>query len=229
MQARLLDSYEIAPEVRHFVFDVPEAEKLNFVPGQFVSLSGTVAGKKVTRAYSIVSPPNGNRFELCLNRVNEGLFSPFLFDLTPEALIDIKGPLGHFVPKTPFGDSVLIGTGTGVAPFRSFLLDDGLLSSNAAITLVFGARYEHGLLYRSEFEDLAAKRPGFRFLPTLTRPSEGWTGRTGRVQEHLDDALQGRTDVDVYICGLKEMVNDLRERLKERGFEKAQIIAEKYD
>jgi CDP-4-dehydro-6-deoxyglucose reductase len=36
-------------------------------------------------------------------------------------------------------------------------------------------------------------------------------------------------ETDVYICGLKEMVDDVRAELKKRGFDRKQIIYEKYD
>ena len=49
------------------------------------------------------------------------------------------------------------------------------------------------------------------------------------MQGHLSDALGGRTDLDVYICGLKAMVDDVRAILKELGFDRKQIIFEKYD
>ena len=49
------------------------------------------------------------------------------------------------------------------------------------------------------------------------------------VQQHVLDALGGRRDVDVYICGLKAMVDDVRVKLKELGLDRRQIIFEKYD
>lgn len=229
MTARLIASREIAPEVRHFVFEVPAAGKLPFTPGQFVSFSEVLHGKKVTRAYSLASAPDGNRFELCLNRVRDGLFSPHLFVLQPGGEVEMAGPLGYFVPKNPFRNAVFVATGTGIAPFRSFLRSPLVLDSPAPVTLLFGARYEQGLLYRDEFEQLAQTRPGFRFMPTITRPSPDWRGRVGRVQQHLDEALAERTDVDVYMCGLKAMVDDVRRMLKDRGFPKSQILFEKYD
>jgi CDP-4-dehydro-6-deoxyglucose reductase len=229
MLARLLETHEIAPEVRHFLFEIPELDALKFTPGQFVSISAARLGKRITRAYSIASAPGANRFELCLNRVLEGRLSPWLFDLRPGEPVEIRGPLGHFVPRTPFRDAVLVATGTGIAPFRSFLQSPPVLDSGARIALLFGARHEEGLLYRKEFESLAEAQPCFTFLPTLTRPGPGWTGRTGRVQAHLDEALAGRRDVDVYICGLKAMVNDVRHQLHALGFEKSQIVFEKYD
>ena len=64
MQARLLESREIAPATRHFVFELPEVEQFNFVPGQFVSFHADINGQTITRAYSIASAPAGNRFEL---------------------------------------------------------------------------------------------------------------------------------------------------------------------
>lgn len=229
MNAQLLESREIAPEVRHFHFEVPGVERLDFTPGQFVSFTEDVQGRPVTRAYSLAAAPAGNRFELCLNRVREGLFSPWIFQLKPGDTVRMRGPLGYFVPRQPFRDSVFVATGTGVAPFRAFLGSEPVRTYPGRITLLFGARYTEGLLYRAEFERLAVDRTGFRFLPTITRPTAEWSGRSGRVQQHLDQALDGRTDIDVYICGLKAMVDDVRDLLKARGFDRKQIISEKYD
>ncbi len=229
MQARLVSSTEIAPEVRHFVFEAEGVERLEASPGQFVSFTGEVNGRRVTRAYSLAGLPQGNRFELCLNRVKEGLLSPWLFDLRPGDAVGMQGPLGYFTPRVPFRDSVFIATGTGIAPFRAFLQSPEVLKSGARITLLFGTRHPESLLYRDEFEALERTLPGFRYLPTLTRPPEGWQGRTGRVQAHLYESLEGRSDLYVYLCGLKAMVDDVRRLLKERGFDRRQIIVEKYD
>ncbi|MGH9657154.1 MAG: FAD-binding oxidoreductase, partial [Bryobacteraceae bacterium] len=76
MKARLIEWRVIAPEVRHFVFEA--AEEIRFTPGQFVSMKAELEGREVTRAYSVAAPPAGRRIELCLNRVIEGKFSPFL-------------------------------------------------------------------------------------------------------------------------------------------------------
>lgn len=211
------------------VFDVPELESLDFTPGQFVSLTRSLNGKPITRAYSTVAPAAANRFEVCLNRVQDGVFSPFLFDLAPGDEVDMKGVFGTFVWRRPMSDSVLVATGTGVAPFRSMLASFLGKGGGRDVTLLFGARYEHGLLYRGEFASWAASHPGFRFWPTLTRPEPGWSGRTGRVQEYLFEATGLRRDVDVYICGLKAMVDDVRAKLTEAGFERKRIVYEKYD
>lgn len=227
--ARLVNARELAPEIRHFVFEVPEVETLQFFPGQFVSLSHPIGGKTVTRAYSIASTPQGNQFELCLNRVADGLFSPHLFDMAPGDSVVLKGLLGTFHWRKPVGKSILVATGTGIAPFRGMLQEELESGNDSEITLIFGARHPHGLLYREEFETLAAANPRFRFWPTLTRADDAWTGRAGRVQPHLLEALDGKVEGHVYVCGMKEMVDDVRSRLKELGFDRKQIVYEKYD
>jgi NAD(P)H-flavin reductase len=229
MKATLLESHELAPEVRHFVFEVPEVARLHFKAGQFVSFSEMLGGKKITRPYSIASLPAGNRFELCLNRVQDGIFSPHLFAMKPGDAVEMGAPLGFFVIRNPTKPAVFVATGTGIAPFRPMAPDYLSHPEAKDLTLIFGVRHEPSLYYRDEFEALAKQRGNFQFWPTLSRPEPSWTGRAGHVQPHLQEAIGDRRDLDVYICGMKAMVDDVRAILKEMGFDRKQIIFEKYD
>ena len=229
MKARLVESHEIAPLVRHFVFEVPEVEQLQFKPGQFVSFTEALQGKKIIRPYSIASQPDGNRFELCLNLVESGIFSPFLFALNPGDSVEIGAPLGFFVVRNPDKEALFIATGTGIAPFRSMAPAYLQNSQAKRLTLLFGVRYENSIYYRDDFDALAREHSNFRFWPTLSRPESSWAGRSGHVQVHLLEALEERRELDVYICGLKAMVDDVRGILKAMGFDRKQIIFEKYD
>jgi ferredoxin-NADP reductase len=229
----LLGWRELAPEVHHFDFEVPGRQELAFAPGQFVSVLEKVEGKEIIRAYSIASPRGGNQFALCLNGVPNSQISSFLFTLRPGEEVEMHEPLGCFTLRHPGRHAVFVATGTGIAPFRSMLLYH-LPILQPHITLLFGTRQEHGLLYRDDMERMAREFKTFRFMPTLTRPADSWKGRTGRVQAHLDEALGLRApeetvNIDVYACGLKEMVDDVRQELKCRGFDHKQIVYEKYD
>ena len=229
MTARLLESREIAPEVRHLVLEVEDSLSFSYVPGQFASLTAEIDGSPITRAYSFASTACGNRIELCLNRVLEGKFSPYLFDLQPGERVQMTGPWGGFIFRQPVEDSILVATGTGIVPFRAMLQDQLSRDSVHRYTLIFGVRYEGSLLYRDEFEQLGRDHPNFHFRPTLSRPEPGWTGSTGHVQAHLFEAIGERRDVNVFICGLKAMVDDVRSILKLSGFDRKRIIHEKYD
>jgi CDP-4-dehydro-6-deoxyglucose reductase len=219
----------LAEGVRHFVFEVPELEHLDFLPGQFVSFTQDVGGNLITRAYSLASAPSlSNRFELCLNRVDDGNLSPHLFSMQPGDTLEMSAPLGTFLLRQPPRDSILIATGTGITPFRSYL-QAYLPQGSPHFRLLFGVRYESHLLYREEFEAMTKQYPQFDFWPTLSRPGDGWTGRRGHVQRHLEEAIAGRREIDFYICGLKPMVDDVRSILKGMSFDRKQIRYEKYD
>jgi CDP-4-dehydro-6-deoxyglucose reductase len=135
--------------------------------------------------------------------------------------VAMTGPLGTFTIRPSRGAMIWVATGTGIAPFRSMWMADRL---TRGVTLIYGARYETGLLYHDEW-----KSAKLDFRPTLSRPPDGWTGRTGHVQSHVVEAIGESRDVDVYICGLKAMVNDVRAKLKQMGFDRKQIVYEKYD
>jgi CDP-4-dehydro-6-deoxyglucose reductase len=229
MKATILEFHDIATEVRHFVFEVPDVERLHFKPGQFVSFQETLGGKRITRPYSIVSLPDGNRFELCLNLVHDGVFTPHLFAMRPGDSIDMSAPLGFFTVRDPAKEAVFIASGTGIAPFRSMAPEYLSHPHSKQLTLLFGVRHEHTIYYRDDFDTLAHKYSNFRFWPTLSRAESSWGGRTGHVQTHLLEAIGDRRDLDVYMCGLKAMVDDVRAILKGLGFDRKQLILEKYD
>jgi ferredoxin-NADP reductase len=243
-----------------FVFD--EVPDFPFIAGQFVSTVATDPnGKQQTRAYSIASAHNedqpANQLDLCVNRVENGFFSNYLADLPLGAIVRMHGPHGHFVMKTPVTDSIFISTGTGIAPMRAYTQwlfpENGPdRSEGKEIWCVYGTRYESELYYREEFEALAARKPNFRYIPTLSRADDAWTGLRGYVQEHLATIVEDRAarldqtlplapvdpsippnelsfDIYSYICGLNNMVAGVREKLSSYGWHRKQIIFERYD
>jgi ferredoxin-NADP reductase len=234
----------------HLEFTVEELESFDFQPGQFVSaVAVDPAGKQQTRAYSIASAPRANQFDMCVNRVEGGFFSNLLCDLEVGQSIQVHGPHGLFLLRAPLTDSIFIATGTGIAPMRSFVEhlfpDDGEdRSQGRRIWLVYGTRHESEIYYEEYFEQVAACRPNFFYFKTLSRAQDDWEGDRGYVQELVqriaeEHARQGAQDprpigesiysIHAYICGLNEMVAANRDCLKGLGWERKQIIFERYD
>jgi ferredoxin-NADP reductase len=233
MHARLARSTNLSDYTKHLEFEVEGAGHFGFVPGQWLSLTHTKPdGEEITRAYSIASPPDGNRFAFCLNRVQDGFMSNYLCDLEPGAKISGQGPFGNFILRPPLRDTLFIATGTGIAPFRSmlhWLLADESRHQNKKIWLLFGSRTEKDAYYHAEFLRLAAEHKNFDYLPTLSRGNADWQGLRGYVQEHVSSIVSGRVDMHAYICGLDKMVSANRELLKSLGWDRKSILYEKYD
>ena len=270
LSARLLKKTCISESAQcyHFEFVVEDLDSFPFISGQFISAVAPDAnGKQQTRAYSIASAASGNRFELCVNRVPDAASASMfgdladLTDLPPGGHIKVHGPHGHFVLKQPVTDSILISTGTGIAPMRGYAQwlfpetgpDAGIdRSEGKDIWMVYGTRYESELYYREEFEALAARKPNFHYLPTLSRADESWKGLRGYVQDHVARIVEERAaklgqtlpvpppdanvlpselkfDIYAYICGLNNMVAGVREKLSSYGWHRKQIIFERYD
>jgi ferredoxin-NADP reductase len=230
-------------QCKHFEFEVESdtMQKFDFAAGQFVSMLAKNGDKQMTRAYSIASGPRGNKhFDLCLNRVEGGFFSNYLCDMEHGNTVHFHGPHGHFVLRDPLRDSIFIATGTGVAPMRGFvewlfpLNGQPARNQGRQISLVYGTRHETEIYYRDFFEAVAKKYSDFHYMMTLSRPAEGWTGAKGYVQDQVARILDARPDkgkdsMDAYICGLNLMVSANRKLLADLGWDKKQIVFERYD
>lgn len=252
--ARLLKKTCISDPAQcyHLEFTIDGMEHFAFKPGQFVSLVREDArGKQQTRAYSIASAPRQNAFDLCVNRVEGGFFSNLLADMQTGETISFHGAHGMFTLRQPLTDAIFIATGTGIAPMRGFVEhlfpDNGpSLANGRKIWLVYGTRYPTELYYRDFFERKAAEHEDFIYITTLSRPEADWTGERGYVQEHVakiaeqhQSSRNGDTptaaegtpgfNIHAYICGLNEMVSANRERLTGLGWDRKQIIFERYD
>ena len=236
----------------HLEFSAHELPRFDFVAGQFVSMvADDKNGKTQTRAYSIASAPRRNEFDLCVNRVEGGFFSNLLCDLNEGDTVKFHGPHGLFLLRQPLTDSIFIATGTGIAPMRGFA--EALFPASGEdktggrdIWLVYGTRYPTEIYYQDYFEKLAAERPNFHYVSTLSRPHEGWEGGRGYVQEFVAKiaaehasrsgapteptaAEGGGFNIHAYICGLNDMVSANRDKLMELGWQRKQIVFERYD
>lgn len=255
--ARLLKRLTLSERTQcfHLEFAVDELDRFDFKAGQFVSMvAHDSAGKQQTRAYSIASAPRGNQFHLCLNRVEGGFFSNYLCDMEIGQTVQFHGPHGLFVLRNPLTDGILIATGTGIAPMRAFvqrLFPPGApdCCEGRELWLVYGTRYETELYYGDYFEGVAREHPNFHYLQTLSRAQDDWKGNRGYVQElvariaeeHARRRAQNRDQdctplvgaegflAHAYICGLNDMVAANRERLTGLGWDKKQVIFERYD
>jgi ferredoxin-NADP reductase len=224
---------------RRFWIQIPELDRFDFIPGQFVTLDLPIAASinKRLRSYSIASAPNDtNSIELLIVLLEGGAGTTYLFkEVTVGTELTLRGPQGVFtLPQADDHDLIFICTGTGIAPFRSMMhhIHQHHLPHND-IYLIFGTRSQKDLLYYDEIKTLAANEPGFHFIPTLSRESwEGCCGYVHPVYENIIKQKQTNSDslppVHFMLCGWKAMIDEAKQRILHLGYSKKEIHQELY-
>ena len=233
-----------------------EGQVPDFKPGQFVTLGVNVPSEKkiIRRAYSIASPPQQKKyFELILRWVKKpvpGRLTTQVFDKKEGQEIFWVKPTGIFTINEKMADGapdnrrmVLIGGGTGLAPFISYSLYLKALGSKREIIVLHGASYVDELSYRdllSQLEEESIDKGkdnwNFKYRASISRPQEwfnrSWSGHKGRVESFLRpkagkdksplEELAGETitpeNTSFYVCGWQGTVDGVLDSLVPKGF-----------
>jgi ferredoxin-NADP reductase len=231
----------LAPSVRHLAFVRDDGQALDFIPGQFIQVHFNYAdGTPTKRSYSLATVHDhrlgpGESIEIAVSYVPGGAATALFEALDEGQQIQASGPYGRFClhDKDDNRRYLLIGTGTGITPYRAMLpsLAQRLEASDLEVVLLFGARTPAELIYGEDFHAFAAAHPRFRFVPCFSRempadPSPD--ARRGYVQEALAD-FAPRAEGDIaYLCGNPNMVDACFEALKAAGLPVPHIRREKY-
>jgi sulfite reductase (NADPH) flavoprotein alpha-component len=181
------------------------------------------------RLYSISSSHNATPGKLSLTvdcvryvigkRKRLGLASTFLAErINPgdEMKVYVQKAHGFALPQDPKIPIIMIGPGTGVAPFRAFLLDRRATGATGKNWLFFGhQRSATDFFYSDELN--AMKTAG-----SLTRLSLAWS-RDGEKKFYVQDRMRevGRElwtwlaeGAHIYVCGdAKRMAKDVERAL----------------
>ena len=207
---------------------VEKPEGFTFKPGQYC----TIGRDGVERAYSIVSAPHEEALELFVELVPlpDGVLTPRLWELQVGDSITIRPRAkGIFVFKPESPNQVLVSTVTGVVPYISILRDyihNG--RSGHHFYVLQGASYLNEFTYDGELGRLSIERPELvTYIPTVSRPDEArnaeWTGETGRVNLIVERYAQkfglAPEDTLIYACGHPGMIEDVKARMKLKGFQ----------
>ena len=210
-----------------------------FHPGQFCRVAVPAAAGYVWRSYSIATPAHeggaSDTCEIAVTAMPGGLATDYLFALRTGDHVRVSGPFGRLVlPREDPAHYVLIGTGTGMAPFRAMLpeLDRRAAVRPFQVTILMGIRAPAERLYHADFVRFAECAPGARRLfisYSREMPTEPTRFESvGYVQDLLRNISLDPERDRVMLCGNPNMIDDCSAFLMERGFEKTRLLREKY-
>lgn len=191
-------------------------------------------GTLIHRPFSIASGPEERELEFLVRYVPEGELAPRLARLAIGGrlyLSDQAGGTFTIDRAPPAKHLVLIATGTGIAPFVSFVRAHLRTDDERRWVVLHGARTSWDLGFRDELRLAARLCPHFAYVPCITRRSddphfEGVAGRvtaliaSGELERRAHVALDPKT-TDVFLCGNPAMIEDVIALLAARGYVEA--------
>jgi len=181
-----------------------------------------------SRAYSIASSRRdvGEEAHLLVStvryethgRARKGVASGFVAErLKKGDRVRVKlRPNKHFMLPAPDRDIIMVGPGTGIAPFRAFVQERRATGATGRSWLFFGdRRFTHDFLYQLEWQDALKDGALTRMGVAFSRDGPKKVYVQHRMWEHrrdLIDWLEG--GAHFYVCGdVKAMAKDVRATL----------------
>jgi sulfite reductase (NADPH) flavoprotein alpha-component len=230
-----LDNYLWGFEVIDFLLDHPSAK---FKPVEFVALLNKLQPRLYSVASSLRAFPDQVHFIVDVvryeshGRVRKGVCSTFMAERAEKVPVPVyPSSAKHFhLPENGDTPIIMVGPGTGVAPFRAFLQDRQSTDAKGKNWLFFGAQREHcDYAYKEDFDRF--KRDGI-----LTRLDCAWSRDQAHKIYVQHQILENATEIwkwldaegaQFFVCGdAKRMAKDvdaaLRKIVQEQGGKSAE-------
>jgi ferredoxin-NADP reductase len=191
-----------------------ERGDLSFDPGSCLALFND--GEE-SRPYSIASGRGEKLLRFLIRRLPNGLVSNWLATRSPGDKVKASDPFGWFRPgRSVEGERcVFIATGTGIAPFLSYLRSN---PQQPPALCLYGVRRLTEALNLDELQ----KIPDFHLA--LSREKRDHHTQ-GRVSELLD-LVPLAADIHYYLCGLDSMIDEVSGWLEHQGIAYTQLHRE---
>ena len=186
-----------------------------FKAGQHIIVG--LKGELNQREYSVYSGEQDDYLEILVREVIHGSVSLQLKHTHPGQLLQVNGPFGSFgiEPFDMFSKKlVFIASGTGIAPFHSFVRS----YPGIDYTLIHGVRYNNEAYERNDYDPK-------RYILCTSKENNG--GHKGRVTRFLPGYPVERNML-FYLCGNNSMIYEVYHILRDKGIPDENINSEVY-
>jgi NAD(P)H-flavin reductase len=213
----------------------PETAQEYSIPGQYVQVRLNEETKPLFLA--IASPPAAENasFEFLIKKTDG---NEWMTNAVPGTSLQISQVLGGGFPIAenidgfkfdfPTQNIFLFAAGSGIAPLRA-AIESGQLgvaesgSGGRTARLYYGVRTEKDLCFVDKFAEWEAS--GVQVVPVLSQPSDGWAGRTGYVQNCLEeDGVPIPRNSGALLCGMKGMAESVTDILTKAGVFEGRVL-----
>jgi ferredoxin--NADP+ reductase len=208
---KIIGNEKLTPSTFMLTVERPDIE---IKAGQCFNIGTNEIG--VNREYSMYSDANADYVQFLIKEVEFGVVSPCVAKLAVGDEVELEGPFGEFCIENAIGRGdksfTFIGTGTGIAPFRSFVKSFPTIEYK----LIHGIRFEEERYHHKEYKTGS-------YTPCVSRPSGS------AKPEHVTDFIRKNpieNGSTVFICGNRKMISEVFDICREQGINGDQIFTE---
>ena len=175
-----------------------------FVAGQHCNVTATIAGRNITRSYSISSDPiDGRHIQITIRRETGGLMSEYLCnDIEAGDRLELGSSFGDMLLPTSMPDHLLLlAAGSGITPMISQIRTLARNGMPTSVTLMYWEKTNTDFNFAQELHLIALNHPNFKvYLITTREHSE--QSLLGRISNELLSQITNINSVDyVFACG----------------------------
>jgi ring-1,2-phenylacetyl-CoA epoxidase subunit PaaE len=222
------------------VFEHPPAGKIEYKPGQFLTLLATIQGKEVRRAYSLCSSPFvDSDLAVSVKRVENGLMSNWLADhLKAGQTVKVMEPMGQFTTEYNKNNKrhlIMFAGGSGITPMMSIIKSILTQEPESICSLIYCNRDQESIIFKSQLDHLQTEYEGrLHVIHVLDNAPMNWQGYSGLLNPEMLKRLFERipdwgTEKTTYLmCGPEGMMKNVDSLLALQHIPKEKIFKESF-
>lgn len=238
---RVKEIEQLTPDALAISFELPEGQRLDYLAGQYITLSKWLNGQQQSRCYSLCSSPARGQLKVGVKHLPGGSVSGSIHkQLHVGDELVVQGPGGDFVypPKHQqrFDHLLLVAGGSGITPILAILesaLED---VSDTPVTLVYVSRDRAHCMFLKHLEALARQHHNRFKLYTLFSAENAATGHTLNADTltqllslRFEDAKAGNLQkAECYVCGPEGLKQTVVETLSKQMVDPLRLHSEEF-
>lgn len=189
-----------------------EREDINFTPGDCLSIY--TRDGQTSREYSIASGIHETHLGFLIKHIEGGVVTDYLQKSKSGDHLEVSLPYGWFRPGLQHtgDDFIFIATGTGIAPFLSYVKS---YPDKPPKKILYGVRKLNEAIHFDSLRNICPTE-----LAISREKNKGHHhGHVTNLMNHLNI----RMDTHFYLCGLDAMIDDVTVLLENKGLEPINI------
>jgi ferredoxin-NADP reductase len=230
----LTKKQQLTSEVWLLTFSLVEPQTVEFQAGQYLITLVPTPDGVVKRLYSVASAPEQNTsVELLVHMIPGGAASEYFLKSNIGDTIMFEGPAGRFLLNQTTKEKVFLATGPGVAPMLSMFSAYLKTMPGVHFHLLWGVPTVKDTYFIDKLKTFASTYPNFTFqicmsreetLECVTTDDQGHFA-LGRITKDLKPDL---LNTEYYICGNRDMVEQVKQLLYDSNVPRESVIFEKF-